>query len=182
MANNYNIQFSTPDLEKRFYETIGKNRDIQKLQKKYDEYMSRRQFVQAIQMKNKLSKLYQQAFDIYVKDAEWEAQKVNVNQLGLPDELKKQLNILYVVAFMTADILESCVLDMNDAIKKFDATLSVEIFDELKEANKKAKEKLKFLQESEDIMQNIVWGDQCDNMYAMMQNKARKILKTTNKQ
>ena len=177
LANKYNIQFSTPDLEKRFYEVVGKDRDIQKLQRKYDEYMAKRQFVQAVQMKEKLNALYQKAFEIYIKDAQEEAKKINVNQLNLPFELKNRMNILYIAAFMTADLLESCVLDMNDAIKKFDSTLSVEIFDDLREANKKAKEKLKFLQESEEVMNLNTWGVQCDNMYKMLCNKAEKIFK-----
>ena len=94
--------------------------------------MHKGQFIQAIQIAKKIDDFVAQEFAKYARQAEKEAERINVNELGMPNHVKNELNKLYVVAFMTADILESVILDMNDAVKKFDKDLAVDIFDDFK--------------------------------------------------
>ena len=139
--------------------------------------MHKGQFIQAMQMSKKIDDFVAQEFAKYARQAEKEAERINVRELGMPNDMKLKLNKLYVVAFMTADILESVILDMNDTIKKFDKELAVDMFDDFKEVNRVAKEKLRFFRKSEDVMKLPIWGTECDNMYEMMRNKAAKIIK-----
>jgi hypothetical protein len=78
---------------------------------------------------------------------------------------------------MACDIIESGVLDINDALHRVDKSLEIVQFDELKELAKEVKKKLNYLQRTENYMNMNTWGDKCDNMYQMMRNKAKAIIK-----
>ena len=66
---------------------------------------------------------------------------------------------------------------MNDAIKKFNKQYSIELFDDLKAMVVKAKEKMAFLQKNSGYLDNMIWGENCDNMYDMAKNKAKAIIR-----
>ena len=176
-AGEYKIEFKTPALEQRFMEIIESKPDIRKLRGKYEEYMAKRQFVQALEMKKKMDKLYQNAYLDFLKEAQKEAQQIDIRKSDVPIELQEELRVLYVTAFMACDLIESCVLDMNDAIKKFNKQYSIELFDDLKAMAVKAKEKMAFLQKNSGYLDNMIWGDNCDNMYDMAKNKAKAIIR-----
>ena len=177
MENKYKIEFASATTKQQFFNMFTKSKEWQALLKKKEDYMHKGQFIQAIQMAKKIDDFVDQEFAKYARQAEKEAERINVNELGMPNDVKNELNKLYVVAFMTADILESVILDMNDAVKKFDKDLAVDIFDDFKEVNRVAQEKLRFFRKSEDVMNLPIWGTECDNMYEMMRNKAAKIIK-----
>jgi hypothetical protein len=128
-------------------------------------------------MAKKIDDFVAQEFAKYARQAEKEAERISIRELGMPNDIKNELNKLYVVAFMTADILESVILDMNDTVKRFDKDLAVDMFDDFKEVNRVAQEKLKFFHKTEDVMNLPIWGTECDNMYEMMQNKARSVIR-----
>ena len=176
-AGEYKIEFQTPALEKRFMEIIESRPDIRKLRGKYEEYMHKHQFVQALEMKKKMDMLYQGAYRDFLKHAEEEAKQIDIRQSDIPIELQEELRVLYVTAFMACDLIESCVLDMNDAIKKFNKQYSIELFDDLKAMVVKAKEKMAFLQKNSGYLDNMIWGENCDNMYDMAKNKAKAIIR-----
>lgn len=171
------VKITSLGLRQRLANSFREDPAIAKLEKKRDEYMMKKMFIQAMKTSEKINWLYEKKFEEYVKDAVEEARKVDLNKSGVPDDLKEKMNILYVTTFMACDIIESTVMDMNSAIRKYDENMCVEMFDDIKELSVKAKEKLKFFQETSGYLSTLVWGDKCDDIYEMMKNKAKKILK-----
>lgn len=57
----------------------------------------------------------------------------------MPDVEKATINELYITIYMACDIIESGVLDINDALHRVDKNLEIVQFDELKELAKEVK-------------------------------------------
>jgi hypothetical protein len=51
------------------------------------------------------------------------------------------------------------------------------MFNDLSRLAKMAKEKLQFLQDNSGYAKDVVWADKCDNMYELLRNKARSIIR-----
>ena len=66
---------------------------------------------------------------------------------------------------------------MNDILKRTHRDASITTFEDLRQISSLAKEKLKYLQNTGDYMKDLVWADNCDNMYDMMKSKASSIIR-----
>ena len=95
----------------------------------------------------------------------------------MPIEDRESILALGIVMFMACDIIESAIIDTNDMLHKHDKELSFEMFNDIQQLSKMAKEKLKFLQNNSGYMKDLVWADKCDNMYQMMLSKAKSIMR-----
>ncbi len=127
----YKLDFGSDTLKLRFYAMLAEKPEGQKLIRERDEYIRLGKYAEALEVSKKIEKVMSKAFSYYVKEAEEKARKINILQLGLPHEVVMKLNVLYITAFMTADILESCIMDMDNMVRKYDSTMSVKMFDEL---------------------------------------------------
>lgn len=160
-----------------FEKYFTRDKKALKLDQEYHSYQKRGMWVQAMQAKAKLDKHKEMLFQKWVHRLSEYAEKVDLNKLDIPNDIKEKMNILYVTAFMACDIVESCVMDMNDSLKKVDDSLSVEMFDGMLKIFKDAKSKLAMFQRNTGYLDNSYWGDKCDDMYTLMQNKAKKLIK-----
>ena len=151
------------------------NKKAQALDSEYQNLRSTGKWAQSIVARDRLHKLKEELFQKWVLKLSHEAEKIDLNKSDISNDTKERMNILYVTAFMACDIVESCVLDMNDALKKADASLSIEIFDSMRRLYSDAKRKLRTFSNT-GYLDNIFWGDRCDEMYLIMQNKARKLI------
>lgn len=113
----------------------------------------------------------------YLKEANEEAERIDIGTLNISKEDKAEINTLIVTLFMACDIIESATMDFNDVLKRVDDTLVMEQFDDIRNLSKSAKEKLRFLSKSSKLMKDLEWAYKCDDMYEMMKNKAKSILR-----
>ena len=67
-------------------------------------------------------------------------------------------------------------MDVDDILHKYDKELKFEMFDDIRQVSKMAKDKLRFLGENSEYLKEAVWSDRCDDMYEMIKSKARSIV------
>ena len=84
---------------------------------------------------------------------------------------------LLLVCFMCADIIETSVMDMDDILHRYDKSMYIEMFNDIRDVMSLSKDKLRYLQENTGYMRDLVWADKCDNMYGLMKSKARSIMR-----
>lgn len=77
---------------------------------------------------------------------------------------------------MCCDIIDTCILEINDLIKKHSDDLEFDSFDEVRDLSTMVKGKLSVLNCQTTLMQGSIWGAIVDNMYKMMFNKAKSII------
>lgn len=171
----------TPQDRKTFNEIFEKNDQIIALQKRMDAYRKNHQFVQALQMGKMIDEIRVRTFNEWIRNIQEIAEKIDLKDIGMSDEYRAKINMLSITIFMACDIIESGVMDINEVMKKVDPTMKVEMFDKLLAIANEAKEHLEFLRRNSTVLQDIMWGDKCDDMYLMMQNKAKAIIRNNEK-
>lgn len=146
------------------------------LNKKRNKFMAAGEHIRAIKVTQDIEELREIVFKRWFDELLQEARQVDIQNLNLPDEVKSKMNTYYVTLFMACDIINCCVVDMDNLIQKFHKDLAVEMFDDFIEMSRKAKEKIAMFQRNTGFLNDIYWGDKCDDIYDMMQNKAKKII------
>ena len=122
----------------------------------------------ALQIGQTIEALFSKVVYEYLKEANEEAERIDIGTLNISKEDKAEINTLIVTLFMA---------DFNDVLKRVDDTLVMEQFDDIRNLSKSAKEKLRFLSKNSKLMKDLAWAYKCDDMYDMMKNKAKSILR-----
>ena len=139
--------------------------------------MQRGNLQAALQVGQAIEGLFSKVVYEYLKEANEEAERIDIGTLNISKEDKAEINTLIVTLFMACDIIESATMDFNDVLKRVDDTLVMEQFDDIRNLSKSAKEKLRFLSKDSKLMKDLEWAYKCDDMYEMMKNKAKSILR-----
>ena len=131
----------------------------------------------ALAMAHDIESLYNKCVFEYMEENRQKVEQVELASADIPVEDKEELMRRMLVCFMCADMIESSVIKMNDILHKYDKDMCIEMFDDIRSMMKMSEEKLKYLQENSGYMKDLVWADNCDNMYEMMLNKAGAIMR-----
>lgn len=131
----------------------------------------------ALDVAKYIETLYNECVYNYVTESENQVEKVDVASINMPLADKEELMKRLLVCFMCADIIESSVIDMDDILHRYDKTMFMEMFNDMRQVMSMAKSKLQYMQENSGYMKDLVWGEKCDNMYAMMLSKAGSIMR-----
>ena len=131
----------------------------------------------ALAMAQDIESLYNKCVFEYMEENRQKVEQVELASADIPVGDKEELMRRMLVCFMCADMIESSVIKMNDILHKYDKDMCIEMFDDIRSMMKMSEEKLKYLQENSGYMKDLVWADNCDNMYEMMLNKAGAIMR-----
>lgn len=131
----------------------------------------------ALAMAQDIESLYNKCVFEYMEENRQKVEQVELASADIPVGDKEELMRQMLVCFMCADMIESSVIKMNDILHKYDKDMCIEMFDDIRSMMKMSEEKLKYLQENSGYMKDLVWADNCDNMYEMMLNKAGAIMR-----
>lgn len=137
-------------------------------------------FAKAMELGKTIESLYEKVIDSYIEEAIKESDSFSLEEAGIPVNDIKKVNEYAVTMFMACDIIQSCIIDINDLLHKTDKDLHYEQFNDIKQISEMVKSKLAFLQNNSTYMNNVFWGDKCDDMYSMMLNKAKAIIRKRN--
>ena len=136
-------------------------------------------FVGSLVQARKIEAIYCQVAAQYIIEAEKDVKQVSLNLVNLPDADVHYVLANIMTAFIAIDILDTCIMESNDCLHKTDKELQLDMFDELRHTAKLAKDKLAFLNKTTTYLEHSHWGDIVDNMYDMMLNKAKSIMRKT---
>lgn len=165
------------DLMNRIREQFDVDPQIVRLRIRQHDLSLQGKFHEAMQVGKTINELFDRVVYQYLKEAEEQVEKIDINNMQMPIEDRESILAFGIVMFMACDIIESAILDTNDTLHKHDKELSFEMFNDIQQLSKMAKEKLKFLQNNSGYMNDLVWADKCDNIYQMMLSKAKSIMR-----
>lgn len=153
------------------------NKDVVLLRTAQQEAQRVGNFQKALNIAQQIDNLWTICLDNYMRKMEAEGKQISLSTSGIPEKDKDELLNHVMVLFMCCDIIESASNDMNDILKRTHKDASITTFEDLRQILSLAKEKLKYLKDSGDYMKDLVWADNCDNMYDMMKSKAASIIR-----
>ena len=137
----------------------------------------RGKFIEAMKLAKDIDIIYAKVVQTFIDDAERETSSIHLDETGMPEEDIESLLECVVTLFMCCDVMDTAIMDANDIVKRTDKDLCFDMFNDISKLARMAKDKLKFLQENSGYAKDVVWADRCDNMYEMMRNKARSIIR-----
>lgn len=153
------------------------NKDVVLLRTAQQEAQRVGNFQKALNIAQQIDNLWTICLDNYMRKMEAEGKQISLSTSGIPEKDKDELLNHVMVLFMCCDIIESASNDMNDILKRTHKDASITTFEDLRQILSLAKEKLKYLKDTGDYMKDLVWADNCDNMYDMMKSKAASIIR-----
>ena len=153
------------------------NKDVMLLRTAQQEAQRVGNFQKALNIAKLIDNLWTICLDNYMRKMGAQGKQISLKASNLPEQDKDELLNRVMVLFMCCDIVESATIDMNDILRRTEKDASITTFEDLRQILSLAKEKLKYLQDTGDYMKDLVWADNCDNMYEMMINKAASIIR-----
>jgi|GEM_PF-3044224 hypothetical protein len=131
--------------------------------------------MQALDIGKEVEELHTRAIYAYMQMAEDEATNLHLEDVDLDKEDEEFLRTAEIALFMACDIINCCLIDMNDTLHRKDKTLNYEAFNDMKSIIELVKAKLNYLRGNSTYLQNEKWGDLCDNAYKMLMSKAKRM-------
>lgn len=171
-----NVNEIPKDLLDRIRMSFDTNRDVMLLRTAQQEAQRVGNFQKALNIAQQIDNLWTICLDNYMRKMEAQGKQISLKASDLPEKDKDELFNRVMVLFMCCDIIESATIDMNDILRRTEKDASITTFEDLRQIMSLAKEKLKYLQDTGDYMKDLVWADNCDNMYLLMRNKAKSII------
>lgn len=153
------------------------NKDVMLLRTAQQEAERVGNFQKALNIAQQIDNLWTICLDNYMRKMEAQGKQISLKASDLPEKDKDELFNRVMVLFMCCDIIETASIDMNDILRRTEKDASITTFEDLRQILSLAKEKLKYLQDTGDYMKDLVWADNCDNMYEMMISKATSIIR-----
>ena len=153
------------------------NKDVMLLRTAQQEAQRVGNFQKALYVAQQIDNLWTICLDNYMRKMEAQGKQISLKASDLPEKDKDELFNRVMVLFMCCDMIESATIDMNDILRRTEKDASITTFEDLRQILSLAKEKLKYLQDTGDYMKDLVWADNCDNMYDMMKSKAASIIR-----
>ncbi len=169
------------DIPKELYDNIlvrfESDKNVRLLRTAQQEAQRKGDFLKALNIAKNIESLWTICLDNYMAQAEKEVSNVSISSKDLPQDDKQEMMEKLMVLFICSDIIESAIIDLNDILHRTKPNTDITTFSDLQQALDIARQKLKYLQQTGDYMEDLVWADKCDDMYKMMQSKARSIIR-----
>ena len=169
------------DIPRELYSKIQlrfeSDKDVRLLRTAQQQAQRTGDFRKALKIAQDIDNLWTICLDDYLQQAEKEVGTIDTESSDIPRKDKDEMMEKIMVLFMCCDIIESSTIDLNDILHRSHPDVDITTFNDLKQALTMAREKLKYLQETGDYMKDLVWAEKCDNMYDLMQSKAKSIIR-----
>lgn len=151
--------------------------EVRKLRIQMDMLMRSGQLEAALNIGKQVEDLRSHVILEYMRMAENNEVAFNgvVSQLGGKEQDETMTAV--IMLFMCADIIDACVMDMDKLLETLDGGYRFTTFDDIRDLSTMAKRKLAYLRERAEWLNTEEWGDVTDNMYKVMFNKARSLMK-----
>lgn len=153
--------------------------EVRRLRVQADQYTRQHNYIAALQANKAIEQLFQRVVANYIQEAEDRHETVSLSQAGIPKADIDDITRRIVTLMMAVDIIDTCIIEINEAIHRTDPLLQFESFDDIQATAKLARDKLRLFQRETSYMDTARWGDTSDEMLRLMLNKAAKLIRNT---
>lgn len=154
----------TPELKERTEKAIEADRKYNEMRRKKNELMLRGKYFEAMIVAQNMDRLREQIAEEVVRKVYRE--KVDLRELlGAMDERDRvQIMIALNTVLFNIDMIETCVMEANEILKKYNPDHSIEMYDKLIEAGKEASRQMKYVGLYETLRKQELFADVADEI------------------
>lgn len=172
-----NVSDIPSDLMRKIRESFEAEPKVREMRVQQQMYMRTGKYKTALALAQDLEALFNKVVYEYLEENKQQVEQVDIATLNMPTKDKEGLMKLLLVCFMCADIIKSSVLDMDSILHRYDKSMYMELFNDIKQVMEMSEQKLQYLQDNSGYLKDLVWSEKCDDMYKMLQNKAGAIMR-----
>lgn len=176
-----NIKDIPQDFIKRMHDEVEADPRVRNMRIKQTMAQRSGNFMDALKIGQAIENLHSLALQAWMEDAEHAYSEVDLSVADLPESDRETLAELVVTLFLASDIIDTATMDFNDILHKTDKDLDLTQFEDILKLSSAAKAKLAYLSSHSTYLKDIDWGEKSDNMYEMLRNKARKLMRNHEK-
>lgn len=136
--------------------------------------------IEALKIGKAIENLHSLALQAYMEDAEKAYTDIDLGVADLPASDRDELLEIIVTLFLAADIIDTATHEFNDVLHRSGKDLDMTQFDDINELAVASKAKLEYFSTHSDFMKGLAFGDRSDNMYHLLRNKARSLIRKKN--
>ena len=173
--NQLKLKDIPSDLLAKIDEQFNQHPKIRQMRIEQQVLQNKGMLMQALEIGKRIEDLHTRAIYGYIQMAENEASNLHLEDVDLDKEDEEFLRTAEIALFMVCDVINCCIIDMNDTLHRKDNTLNYETFNDVKNIIDLAKAKLNYLRKNSSFLKNEKWGDMCDNIYKMLMSKAKRM-------
>ena len=171
----------TEEDEQAMREEFEKHPGVVKLRQQIAKCMSKGDFFHASQIQSQLSSLLDRARTELYKQAQRESENLVRIAGRMTDDERTELVTNLNMLFVLADMIDSCTMDFNSTIHKYEQQSDFLEFANITELGQECKRKIKFLGEFATMPFQLAFGTAADDITTMVRNKVRSLIRKTNK-
>lgn len=172
-----NVSDIPSDLMRKIRESFEAEPKVREMRVQQQMFMRTGKYKTALALAQDLDALFNKVVYEYIEENKQQVEQVDIATMKMPTKDKEGLMKLLLVCFMCADIIKSSVQDMDTLLHKYDKTMYMEMFNDIRQVMDLSEQKLQYLQDNSGYLKDLVWGEKCDDMYEMLQNKAGAIMR-----
>ena len=174
MENKIIVHWRTKAKLRRAFDANDK---IIALKQKADALSNQGLFTQAMEINKQIKNLWDITFNEYLYTYTKTQESLTLASCGLDKSQQDKVNTILLSLFMCCDIIDTGVKDINDILHKKDDSLHFEEFSGIKDLADEVKRKIEFLYQETSYFKDTKMANANDNMYQMLLNKAKKLIR-----
>ena len=158
-------------------EAFDRDPQVLELRTHQNLLMRKGSYREAMKVGEQIDFLFTKVVQAYIAETNAECEQITLDKAGIPEDDAEQLNECVVTIFMACDVIETAIMDANDILHKTDKGLKFEMFNELTRLSKFVRDKMQYMRDNSAYAADVAWADKCDNMYQLLRNKARSVIR-----
>jgi hypothetical protein len=142
----------------------------------------RKDLLGAARIQAKINWHYDEAKRKLLEQAEKQAVSIMEIEQGMSEAEQMAFDTTFVMIFALTDMIETCVMELDNLIQRQDASARYEAFDDVRELGKLCRLKIKALDDSTNGHFQRLFGLAADDITELVRNKVRALVRKANKE
>ena len=172
-----NVSDIPSDLMRKIRESFESEPRVREMRVQQQMFMRTGKYKEALALAQDIDVLFNKVVYEYLEENKEQVEQVDIATLEMPIGDKEELMKLLLVCFMCSDIIKSSIQDMDTILHRYDKTMHMEMFNDIRQVMDLSEQKLQYLQDNSGYLKDLIWGEKCDDMYEMLQSKAGAIMR-----
>ncbi len=177
MEEQLTIEQLPKSIQDKLADTIELNPVIKSLRAKLENARKKRDYVTMARMQHNIMELKRHIESEYLKQNLEMKKRVAEFKSNMSDDDQEILSIHSNMIIMLADMLESCVMEVNEVFERNNPAWRIEMFDRLKQLGRECADQIKWMSQETDEYYQLTFADVADDITEMVKNKVKSLLR-----
>ena len=99
----------------------------------------------------------------------------------MSEEDREKMNIYTNAIIFLCDIIETLSIESDEILKKYHPDYNLEMFNKISQVGKEAKSHVKFMSDNTDMIYQISFADEADDISELLFNKVKSFIRKLRK-